>query len=62
VDGARWLTVSGRVRVDHDPEVVADAVARYAVRYRQPRVNPRRVVIRIDPVTVMGSAGLFRSE
>jgi hypothetical protein len=31
----------------------------YAERYRQPRVNPRRVVIRLTPLTVMGSAGLF---
>ena len=28
-----------------DPDAVAEAVRRYALRYRQPRVNPARVVI-----------------
>ncbi|MDW4573715.1 PPOX class F420-dependent oxidoreductase [Microbacterium sp. M3] len=62
VAGPRWLSVAGHATVERDPAAVAHAVALYAQRYRQPRVNPRRVVIRIDPVTVMGSAGLFRSE
>ena len=30
VDRARWLTLSGPMRVDTDPEAVADAVRRYA--------------------------------
>jgi PPOX class probable F420-dependent enzyme len=58
VDGARWLTVSGPVRVDTDPEAVADAVARYAVRYRQPRVNPLRVVLIIEVDRMLGSSRL----
>ena len=37
---------------------VADAVARYARRYRQPRENPTRVVIRIAVERAMGSRGL----
>ena len=56
VDGARWLTVSGSVRVDRDPEVIADAVARYARRYRQPRVNPKRVALIIAVDRVLGSS------
>ena len=52
VERARWLTLSGPIRVDRDPEVVADAVERYAGRYRQPRVNPLRValVMRVDRI------------
>jgi PPOX class probable F420-dependent enzyme len=56
VDGARWLTVSGPVRVDRDPAVVADAVARYARRYKQPRVNPKRVALIIELNRMMGSS------
>jgi PPOX class probable F420-dependent enzyme len=58
VDGARWLTVSGLVRVDRDPAVIADAVARYAQRYRQPRVNPRRVALIIEVDQMLGSSRL----
>jgi PPOX class probable F420-dependent enzyme len=58
VDGARWLTVSGPVRVDTDPEVIADAVARYARRYRQPRVNPLRVALIIEVDRMLGSSRL----
>ena len=54
VEGARWLTVSGRVRVDHDPEVVADAVARYTERYRPPRPNPKRVALIIEVDRMLG--------
>lgn len=56
VDGARWLTVSGPIRVDRDPEVIADAVARYAERYRQPRVNPKRVALLIEVDQMLGSS------
>ena len=45
VERGRWLTLSGPVWVDRDPDAVADAVRRYAERYRQPRVNPKRVVL-----------------
>jgi PPOX class probable F420-dependent enzyme len=59
-DGARWITFQGVGSVRDDPEEVALAVALYADRYRQPRVNPSRVAIRIDPVRVMASSGLLR--
>lgn len=58
VDGIRWLTLSGPARIERDADAVADAVARYAVRYRQPRVNPERVVIRVDVDDMLGSSGL----
>ena len=54
VDRARWLTVSGSIRVDSDPDAVADAVQRYAGRYREPRVNPLRVVLVMDVTKIMG--------
>ena len=38
------------------PEQVADAVRRYAERYRQPRENPERVVIEITVTKVLGNA------
>lgn len=56
VDGARWLTISGPVRVDRDPAVIADAVARYASRYKEPRVNPRRVALIIEIDRMLGSS------
>ena len=58
VDGARWLTVSGPVRDDRDPEGIADAVPRYAQRYRQPRVNPKRVALIIEVDRMLGSSRL----
>ena len=59
VDGARWSTLEGRARVLHDPASVARAVECYAARYRQPRVNPARVAIRIEVSRFVGSAGLL---
>jgi len=58
VDGRRWLTLQGISTVSDDPLRVADAVARYALRYRQPRVNPTRVVIEIAVQSVLISASL----
>lgn len=56
VDGRRWLTLEGKAVVSDDPERVGEAVRRYAARYRQPRVNPQRVVIEITVDRVMGNA------
>ena len=56
VDGARWLTLEGTAVVKDDATSVADAVERYAQRYRQPRVNPSRVVIEISVDRVLGNA------
>lgn len=58
VDGARWLTLSGPIRVHRDADAVADAVARYAQRYRQPRVNPKRVALILEVDEMLGSSRL----
>jgi PPOX class probable F420-dependent enzyme len=60
VDGGRWITLEGRVSVSSEPEDVADAVARYARRYRQPSENPARVVVRLVPDKVMSSSYMAR--
>ena len=54
VDGPRWLALEGVPVVSDDPERVAEAVRRYASRYRQPAVNPARVVIEIAVDRVLG--------
>jgi PPOX class probable F420-dependent enzyme len=54
VDGRRWLTLEGTAVVKDDAPSVADAVERYAQRYRQPRENPARVVIEISVDRVLG--------
>jgi PPOX class probable F420-dependent enzyme len=55
VDGRRWLTLEGTATVREDAAAVADAVARYAVRYRQPRENPARVVLEISVDRILGN-------
>lgn len=55
VDGRHWLSLQGTARVVVDAAAVADAEQRYAVRYRQPRPNPERVVIVLDVQTVLGN-------
>ncbi len=55
VDGRRWLTLEGTARVLTAPDEVADAEARYAARYRQPRPNPQRVVVVLDVDRALGS-------
>jgi PPOX class probable F420-dependent enzyme len=57
-DGPTWITLIGTGRVLDDPESVAEAVALYAGRYRQPGINPERVAILIDITKVMGSPGM----
>jgi F420H(2)-dependent biliverdin reductase len=56
-EGRYWLTLEGTGVVRDDPDAVADAVGRYAGRYRTPRPNPARVVIEIQVTRVIGSAG-----
>ena len=55
VDGRRWSTLEGTAEVRDDETSVAEAVARYAERYRTPRENPRRVALRITLTRVLGN-------
>nr|WP_242642969.1 PPOX class F420-dependent oxidoreductase [Lentzea alba] len=55
VDGRRWSTVEGPAVIRDDAESVDEAVRRYALRYKQPRVNPERVVIEIQVKRVTGT-------
>ena len=55
VDGRHWLSFEGTARVLTDAEAVADAVRRYAARYRVPRENPERVVVEIAVDRVLGN-------
>lgn len=54
VDGGRWVTMSGTATVTNEPDAVAEAVRRYAERYRQPKQRDDRVVIEIDVQRVIG--------
>lgn len=56
VDGARWLTLEGVVHASTDAERVAEAVRRYAERYREPKQRTDRVVLEITVDRVLGKA------
>ena len=58
IDGARWVTFEGPVRLRDDAASIASAVTAYAQRYRQPKVRDDRVVIEIEVDRVMCSGGL----
>ena len=58
VDGPSWISLEGPCSVLRDPDAVADAERRYAARYREPRPNPRRVVLTISVEQMLGSARL----
>ena len=55
VDGRRWSTIEGKAEVLDDAKSVAEAVRRYAERYRRPRENPARVALRIEITRVIGN-------
>lgn len=56
VDGGRWLTLEGEVRVVRDREGVAAAVAAYTERYQKPRERPDRVALEISVDRILGRA------
>jgi hypothetical protein len=58
LDGGRWVTLEGPVRVLADAVSVASAVDAYARRYRQPKERDDRVVIEIEVDRVMCNSGL----
>ncbi|WP_345800512.1 PPOX class F420-dependent oxidoreductase [Microbacterium sp. AZCO] len=61
LQGPDWITFQGTATVHDDPDAVAEAVALYAQRYRQPRENPLRVAIHITPHRLMGSSRMVES-
>jgi len=56
VDGGRWLTLEGEIRVVTDVDGVAIAVAAYTERYQAPRERPERVALEIAVDRIMGRA------
>jgi len=56
VDGPRWITLEGAVRATTDATAVAEAVAAYARRYRQPKERADRVAIEIAVDRVLAGA------
>jgi PPOX class probable F420-dependent enzyme len=56
IDGGRWLTLEGVVRLLTDAADVAAAVEGYAARYRQPKERVDRVAIEIQVDRIMGRA------
>jgi PPOX class probable F420-dependent enzyme len=57
VDGRHWSTLEGHGEIHEDAATVAEAVRRYAERYRQPRENPARVALRIQLTHLLGNVG-----
>ncbi|MFC4629636.1 pyridoxamine 5'-phosphate oxidase family protein [Promicromonospora alba] len=55
VAGGRWITLEGTIAVSEDEAEIADAVERYARRYRQLGPNPDRIVLRVTVDKVMAS-------
>ena len=56
VDGGRWLALYGQARVTDEAEAIAQGVASYAQRYRQPKERDDRVVIEITVDKIVGRA------
>ena len=54
VDGGRWLSLEGPVRLVSDPDGVKPGVEGYAARYREPKQRDDRVVIEIDVDRILG--------
>jgi F420H(2)-dependent biliverdin reductase len=55
VDGRRWLTLEGTITLSDDPADVAEAVERYADRYRVLGEQPTRVVLHLQVRRVLGT-------
>ena len=56
VDGRRWLTLEGTVRIDRTSAGVDRAVAAFESRSRPTKPNPQRVAIEIAVDRVLGKA------
>lgn len=60
VDGGRWITLEGELRVVEDDAAIRDAEKRYATRYRVLEVNPQRIVVELKVDKVMSSVYMAR--
>ena len=56
VDGGRWLSLEGPVRLVTDADGVKAGIDGYAERYRQPKERDDRVVIEIAVERILGNA------
>ena len=54
VDGGRWLSLEGPLRLVTDHEGVKAGVDGYAARYQQPKERDDRAVIEIDVDRILG--------
>ncbi|NND75787.1 MAG: PPOX class F420-dependent enzyme [Ilumatobacter sp.] len=54
VDGGRWLSLEGPVRLVTDAQQVQPGIDGYAARYRQPQQRPDRAVVEIDVDRILG--------
>jgi hypothetical protein len=54
VDGGRWLSMEGPVRLVTDHDGVKAGVEGYAARYREPKQRDDRVVIEIAVERILG--------
>jgi hypothetical protein len=54
VDGGRWLTLEGPVRLVTDADGVQPGIEGYAARYQQPKHREDRAVIEIDVDRILG--------
>lgn len=54
VDGGRWLSLEGPVRLVTDPDAVQPGIDGYAARYRDPTERDDRAVIEIDVERILG--------
>jgi len=60
VDGGRWVTLEGTIELRTAADEVAEAVRRYARRYRQLEENPERAVLVLTVDKVMSSSYMAR--
>ena len=54
VDGGRWLSLEGPVRLVTDPDGVRPGVDGYAERYQEPKDRDDRAVVEIDVDRILG--------
>ena len=54
VDGGRWLSLEGPVRLVTDPGAVQPGIDGYTTRYREPSERDDRAVIEIDVERILG--------